>query len=103
MHPQIAQCTLLMVPYLDRMCQCGLHAVLWSQIGRLMHRHAAEPYSTAGLLFPSQSPSGTILLTPYLKVWDWQASRAGPMLLYWPKQLYTHYNLLFQIGKSTHF
>ena len=27
-------------------------AVLWSHIGTLMHRLAAEPCSTAGLLFP---------------------------------------------------
>ena len=26
-----------MVLYLDRMCQCGLHAVLWSNICTLMH------------------------------------------------------------------
>ena len=32
-----------MVFYLDRMCQCGLDAVLWSHIGTLMHRLAAEP------------------------------------------------------------
>ena len=57
--------TLLMMLYLDRMCQCGLNAVLWSHIGTLMHRLAAEPCSTAGLLFPSRCPSGTILLTPY--------------------------------------
>ena len=29
---------------------------------------AAEPCSTAGLLFPSRCPSGTILLTPYSMV-----------------------------------
>ena len=31
-----------MVLYLDRVCQCGLHEVLWSHIGTLMHRLAAE-------------------------------------------------------------
>ena len=66
-----------MVLYLDLMCQCGLHAVLWSHIGTLMHRLAAEPCSTEGLLFPSRCPSGTILLTPYSMVWDWRVSRAG--------------------------
>ena len=60
----VTQCTLLMVLYLDRMCQRGSHAVLWSHVGTLMHRLAAEPCSTAGLLFPSRCPSGTILLTP---------------------------------------
>ena len=47
----------------------------------LMRRLAAEPHSTAGLLFPSQCPSGTILLAPYSMVWDWRVSRAGPMLI----------------------
>ena len=35
-----------------------------------------EPRSPTGLLFPSQCPSGTIMLTPYSMVWDWQVSRA---------------------------
>ena len=45
------------------MCQCWLHAVLWSHIGTLMHRLAADPRSIAGFLFNSRCPSGTILLT----------------------------------------
>ena len=55
----VTRCTLLMELNLDHMCQCGLHAVLWSHIGT----YAAEPRSTAGLLFPSRCLSGTILLT----------------------------------------
>ena len=55
---------------------------------------AAEPCSTAGLLFPSRCPSGTILLTAYSMVWDWRVSKARPMLLYWPKLLYPYYSLL---------
>ena len=90
----VIRCTLLMVLYLDRMCQCGLHAVLWSHNGTLMHRLAAEPCSTAGLLFHSRCTSGMILLTPYPLVWDWRVSRARPMLLYWPKLLYPYYSLL---------
>ena len=90
----VTRCTLLMVLYLDRMCQRGIHAVLWSHIGTLMHRLAAEPCSAAGPLFPSRCPSGTILLTPHSMVWDWRVSRAGPMLLYWPKLLYPCYSLL---------
>ena len=43
----VTQCTLLLVLYLDHMCQCWLHTVLWSHIGTLMHRLAAEPCSTA--------------------------------------------------------
>ena len=83
----------LTVLYLDRMCQRWLHAVLWSHIGTLMHRLTAEPCSTAGLLFSSRCPSGTILLTPYSMVWDWRVSRALPMLFYWPTLLYPYYNL----------
>ena len=45
---------------------------------------AAEPCSTAGLLFRSQYLSGTIWLTPYSMVWDWRVSRAGPMPFCWP-------------------
>ena len=90
----VTRFTLLMVLYLDRMCQCGLHAVLWSHISTLMHRLAAEPCSKAGLLFPSRCPSGTILLTQFSMVWDWRISRAGPMLLYWPKLLYPYCSLL---------
>ena len=90
----VTRCTLLTVLYLDRMCQCGLHAVLWSHIATLMHCLAAETCSTAGLLFPSLCLSGSILLTPYSMVWDWLVSRAGPLLLYWPKLLYPNYSLL---------
>ena len=85
--------TLLMVLYLDRMCPCWLHAVLWSHICTLMHHLAVEPCSTAGLLFSSRCPSGTILLTQYSMVWDWKVSRAGPMLRYWPKLLYPYNSL----------
>ena len=49
MHP-------LIMRYLDHMCQCGLHAVPWPHIGVLMRHLAAEPRSSAGLLFSSQCP-----------------------------------------------
>ena len=70
--------------YMCLMCQSGLHAVLWSHIGILLRLPAAEPRSTAGLLFPSQSLSGMIWLTQYLMVWDWRVSRADPMPICWP-------------------
>ena len=97
----ITRCTLLMVLSLDRMCQRGLHAVLWLHIDTLMHSLAAEPYSTAGLLFPFRCLSGTILLASFSMVWDWRVSRAGPMLLYWPKQLYPYYSLLLSFPFSS--
>ena len=58
------------------------------------HYTYAPPRSTAGLLFPSRCPSGTILLTAYSMVWDWRVSREGLMLFYWPKLLYPYYSLL---------
>ena len=70
------------------LCQCELHAVLWSHNDILMRLLATEPYSTTGLLFISQCQCGTILLTLYSMVWDWRVSRARPMLKYWPKLLY---------------
>ena len=97
----VTRCTLLMVLYLDCTCQRGLHAVLWSHIRTLMRCLAAEPCSTAGLLFPSRCPSGTILLTPYSMVWDWCVSTAGPMILYWPKLLYPYYSLLLFFSFSS--
>ena len=75
----VTRCTPLMMLFLDRMCQCGLHAVPWSHIGILMRRRTFVQKCTTGLLFPSQYPSGTILLAPYSMVWDWRVSRAGPM------------------------
>ena len=69
------------------MYQWGLHAVLWSYFGILMLVFAAEPRITAGPLFPSQCPYGTILLTLYSMLWDWRVAKAGPMLFYWPKLL----------------
>ena len=78
----VTRCICLMMRYLDRMCQWALHAVPWSHIGILVFQIAAEPRSTVGLLFPSQCPSGTIMLTPYLMVWERWVSRAGPMLFF---------------------
>ena len=92
MHPGV---TLLMVLYLDRMCLCGLHAVLWLHIGILIRCLAAKPRSTAWLLFLAQCSSGTILLSPYSMMWDWRVSRAGPMLFYWPYLLYRYYSLCY--------
>ena len=59
------------------------------------------------LLFPFQCLCGTILVTPYTMVWDWQVSRAGPMPFYWPscslpfclllfsRSLFSFYGLVF--------
>ena len=82
--------------FVGRMCQCGIHSVLWSHIGIHIRFFAAEPRNTRsfrtffnwGPLFLSQYLLGTILLTPYSMVWDWRVSIAVPMLIYWPKLLY---------------
>ena len=77
----VTQCTLFMVLYLGRMCQCRLHAVLWLHIGTLMRFLAAEPRSTAELC---QYLCATISVTLNSVVWNWQASRAGSMPPCWP-------------------
>ena len=46
-YREVRRLLLDLVLYLCRMCQCGLHAVLWSHIDTLTHRLAAEPCSTA--------------------------------------------------------
>ena len=78
----VKRCTHFMVLCLYRKYQCGFLAVLWPHIGALMHRLAAEPRRTAGVLFPSRCPCGMILLTPYSMVWDWRVSRAKLMLFF---------------------
>ena len=80
----VTRCTRFVSLYLCLKCQSELHAVLWSHNGILMGLPAAEPRSTAGLLFSSQYLSGTIWLTPYSMVSDWRVSRAGPMPFCWP-------------------
>ena len=52
-----------MVLNLGSMCQCELHAMLWSHIGINIRFLAAESRTTAGPLFLSQCRCGTILLT----------------------------------------
>ena len=83
----VNRCKLFMVLYL---CQCGFQVVIWSHIGILVHILAADPPSTAGLLFPL-SVCVTISLTLYSMVWDWQVSRAGPSCsLYFCHRLISH-------------
>ena len=47
---------------------------------------------------PCQYLCGTILVTQYLMVYDWQVSRAGPMLFYWPSCSLTFCLLLFSLS-----
>ena len=59
-----------------------------------MHRLAAEPRSTEGLLFSSWCPSGTILRTPYSMLWTGWFQERGQCFFYWSKLLYPYYSLL---------
>ena len=83
-----------MMHYLSCTCQCGLHSVLWRILICLL---TAEPSSTLGPLF-LLCPRGRILLTLYSMVWNWRVSRAGPMLIYWPKLLYPFFYFCLQGG-----
>ena len=76
----VTRCTIFMVLYLGRRCQCGLHAALWSYIGMLVRFLAAEPR----LLFPCQYLCGTNLVTPYSMLRAWRVSRGWPMPSLWP-------------------
>ena len=85
-YPPSSCCTSCM--YL--MCHRASHAVILLHNGILMLFLAAEPSSTAGLLFASQYLCGTILVTLwgggdglYSILWDWRVLRAG-VILFWP-------------------
>ena len=94
----VTRCTLFMVLFLCRMCWCGLHAVLLSQIDTLTRLLGAEPLSIAGHLFPGLCLCGTILVTPCLMVWDWRVSRVRSMPFYWPSCSLTLCLLLFSLS-----
>ena len=94
----VIRCTLFMVLFLCRLCQCGLHAALWSHIRTPMRLLVAEHRSITGLLFPCQYLCGTILVTPCSMVWDWRVSRAGPMPFHWPSCSLTFCLFLFSLS-----
>ena len=60
---------------------------LVSHLHILMRPLAAKLSSTTGFLLPSQCLWGTILVTLYSMLWDWQVLRTGLMFFYWPKLL----------------
>ena len=80
----VFRCTLFMVLYLSRVCRCVVHALLDRTSVHYMSLLAAERRSTIGLLFSSQYPCGTILVTPYSMLCYWRVPRAGPTPFYWP-------------------
>ena len=92
----VTRCFLLMMRYLDRMCQSGLHAVPWPHIGILMRHLAAEPCSTAGLLFLSQCPSAiwNDLGDPVFDGVGLVGFNSRANAFYLPKLLYPYYSVL---------
>ena len=85
-----------MVLYLDRMYQRGLHAVLWSLIRYTYAPPRCRTLQYSRTFIPFSVSLWNDLANPYSTVWDWRVSRAGPMLLYWPKLHYpTFFPFLF--------
>ena len=84
-----------MVHYLCCMCQCGLHAVLWSHIGIPMRHLGAGPCRLERFLIACQDLCETILMTHYSMVSDLLVSRAGRMLFLIPFVFYCFPFLFF--------
>ena len=85
----VTRCTLLTVLYLDRMCRCGLHAMLRLQVGILMHRFAVHQdfYSVSVSLWNDLAD----LVFDGVRLADFK-SRANVILL--AELLYPYYSLL---------
>ena len=79
MHP-------LILFYLCRMCQCELHAVLWSLIEILMRFLTAKPSSTAGF-YSALGVSVTIFADPVFDDIKWRVLSVGSRHFYLPKLL----------------
>ena len=75
-------CILVMVLFLGSMCQCRLHAVLWSRIATLKHLLAAEPHITSWLLFPCQYLCGQGYSATYIYNAE-EISLKAFLSLYW--------------------
>ena len=92
----------LISPFLNAlaMCQCGLHALLWSHIGTFIRFLAEELRSTAGLLYLNifWPFRGKIFLGLYSMVWVFRVSRTGPIPFYWPSCSLSFCLLLFSLS-----
>ena len=69
--------------------------VLWLLIGTRSRLFVVGLLSIAEALCPSRCLFGTILVTLCLMVWDWQVSRAEPMLSCWHDLLFLFCLLIF--------
>ena len=94
----VSRCTLILLLYLGRMSHCGLHVMHWVYIGTPMCLLNEEPHCTTALLFPSVSICGTILVAPYLMMWNWRVSGAGLMPFYWPSCVLPFCHRLFSLS-----
>ena len=71
-----------MVPYLDRLCQCRLHAVLWY-----------TRYSVLSTFIPLSVSLWNDLAYPIFDGVGLADFKTRAMLFFWPKLLYPYYNL----------
>ena len=79
------------------MCRRVLLVVFWLLIGTRSCLFVVGLLSIAEALCPSLCLFGTILVTLCMMVWDWQVSRAEPMLSCWHDLLFLFCLLLFYI------
>ena len=86
---------------LCRMCRRVLLVVLWLLIGTRSRLLVLRVLSIAEALFPSLCLFGTSLMTLCLMVWDWQVSRAEPMLSCWHDLFFIFCLLLFYLFLSS--
>ena len=93
--------------YLRRMCQCRLHAVLWSHIGIIIRLLAGKTCSMTGVLFPLIVPVERTSW-PCIRWCGTGTSRPGTMRFYWHELLYPFlsspiFHLLFFLSIGWHY
>ena len=94
---RVTQCILWAVHCLCRMCRCLLLVVLWLLIITHSCLLVVGLLSITEPLCPSRCLFGMILVTLCLMVWNWQVSRAEPMLSCWHDLLFLWCLLLFYL------
>ena len=86
--------TIFMPIDLSRMCQYGLHAVLWSLSVHFTPLPIAVPRRTTGLLFLSRLLCGMSMVTMYSMVLNRQVLKSKPVFFY-RTTLLTHFSSFF--------
>ena len=72
-----------MVLYMDRMCQRGLQAMLWSYIGTLTHRLTAEPSQYRRTIIPLSVSLWNDLVNPVFGGVVLEGFKSRAMLFLW--------------------